>query len=651
MSLAVLSGCVKEENFEDLVPGQQAKDGDMIQVKFSMNVPEMASLQTRSLGTEASIYSLYVVVFDANSYLKEFAKAELDNNPQPSPDSELENFKVNLHKADAVSGSKYTVHFIANFSEDEMGNLAFGNENMLIGSMVVDTTLRDSNGNPYPEDVYWQRIQVDSIAPQTFTKFCESLDPQGIPLVRNFCEIQVTADSSFPLADYYVVNVPEMGTVAPYDGKNRSFADYISAWSAESPATPTSYPAYNYLLLESKYSGRIPNNTGYFHAYDDPNPNGWEGVAQESGIAVTFDSDNSKYIAPPFFMYEHPGGMNVGDYSTCLILLKVSSEETNGVTVLDSAYYKVDITYKDVETQQPEYYNLLRDFKYTVNINSCQSDGYSSIAEALAHPADNNLSSSVMVSHLTNISNGKERLFVTFTDTTITSTDPIKLRYKYLQNISDTSPSNDDVLVRLNTNQDEFISSIQTASTDDADGWRTVTITPDTTQSPTSTMLTQSIIIYTNPANISTDVPGINRVARIHYVSPFDMLVNCNATVVDSTKKVNVTIALPSNLQPSIFPLEFLVESEHNNLYPDASTEYMPVRGGSSIIPSKSGSLNYGFVKAITYDDYVSITTGSDGRKDVVCHMLSNEAVIGESDNVYVYNKYFVLRHGSYVAP
>lgn len=58
----------------------------------------------------------------------------------------------------------------------------------------------------------------------------------------------------------------------------------------------------------------------------------------------------------------------------------------------------------------------------------------------MKEPAKNNLSASVAMKNLLNISNGTGPLFVSFTDTTLVNTDRIYLKYKYIPDIK--SPDN-----------------------------------------------------------------------------------------------------------------------------------------------------------------------------------------------------------------
>ncbi|WP_281513971.1 hypothetical protein [Phocaeicola sartorii] len=482
-------------------------------------------------------------------------------------------FKVTLHQ----TTSKRIIHFIANY---EIGDLAYGSESEIIGRMTV-------SGN---QDAYWQRVELESgIANDEAT----TAKMKRVPLLRNFAKITASANlPNFTLEGFAVVNTLSKGTVAPYNTHGGGFANFISG------EVCLSYDA----IAAQGYEGFVPGD-------------------------ATINSElpaEDAFQATPYYMYErrHPG-----DNTTTYILLK--GKYNKGA----STYYKLDMVYKnagDVLT----YYNLLRNFQYAVTINSVTGNGYSTIEEAAAQPANNNFSGSVLTKSLLNISDGKERLIVSFTDTTLVNTDKIILKYKYIPDINSNNANNDAVDLTL-VKQGEVIGTVRKLSGQDSQGYSSIEITPN---EPGNLTLTQTVTLI--GGSLSRDVTFTLRMEQI-------MEVSCSPTKVAANvgESVDVSIKIPNGLSETLFPLTFLIEAEALSLYPNASEDYMPVKVGASIVPSKNGASSFGFEKELTYDDYKNISV-QNGNKEIVCHFLTNKEESGST--VYVHNKYFNLGEASF---
>ena len=117
-------GCSHSEVFE-----QEENSGGRVELNFSVSVPESRAVTTRAFGEIATVQSLYVVVFDNNGYVVEYAKAKVF----PRVGNDETPFKVSLH----TSSEKRILHFIANYPEAKIRDLTFGSERDLIGRMEV----------------------------------------------------------------------------------------------------------------------------------------------------------------------------------------------------------------------------------------------------------------------------------------------------------------------------------------------------------------------------------------------------------------------------------------------------------------------------------------------------------------------------------
>lgn len=594
---------------EDKLEPSGAKEADedgIVELSFSVEIPDMGELQTKAITSDfkestSSIKNLYVFVFDSRHYTKEYALA----TPQTltfDSSTHKATFTVKLHE---TSDSVF-LHFVGNYDIKQYGMITFGSEGQIMGSALCNP----SDSNAFSKDTYWQRVALDGL-------HSNSLDGKTIQLVRNFLGIQVACTmSDYTIEGFAVMNVPTVGTVAPYNTNTSEFADYSVGDYTDGSGNviqttthnPTGWRPYDY-LYNQKYYGYYPSST----------------VALENTDAgsVQFLDTTTTY-----FMYEHPGGDLAGETPTYL-LLKIKQ---NGG---DSRYYKVDLTYSDPDTHQPVYYNLLRNFIYKVIIKdiantTSTTTGYATPEEAAAHPAGNNLSTSVEVAKIKKLSNGKDIIEVEYTEKVITTSDPVTLKFRYAPDVSNPDTyDNSKVQIHLRSDWDDVFSSDYTVSSpDDNNGYRTLTLTP--AAAPGMNEQVQYVTVYVYYTDASGSLHSISRNVKYHYIRPYSMSVTPANDVTSRT--LTLTITIPDGLNESMFPMGFWIESLYDLLYPDTGhangtdctgskpNEYMYVKTGTSIFPSgyptKYGKQSYGFVKSITYDDYMNTTNGMMDRSE-----------------------------------
>lgn len=574
-------GCSHSEVFE-----QEESSGGRVELNFSVSVPESSAVTTRAFGEIATVQSLYVVVFDNNGYVVEYAKAKVF--PQVGNDETP--FKVSLH----TSSEKRILHFIANYPEAKIRNLTFGSERDLIGRMEVSTG----------EESYWQRVELaDGIVSDKVT----SPKLKRIPLIRNFLKITVeNRDTDFNYEGFAVIYTPNKGSVAPYNASKGSFEHFVTTEGSGISATYQQ-------LTAARYRGYMPQSIT------------WEHTNVETPIFQT----------TPFYMYERTQGVNKN--STFLLV----KGKRNAASV--STYYKVDIVYLNEVTKQPVYYNLLRNFHYKVVINRVVGSGKPTPKEAADRPADNNLSSSVDVSHLSNISNGISRLFVSYTDTSLVTLDAVNLRFKFYPDIRKNVQDNSQIKLHLNDDTGQTIFEVpRISNSDDADGWRTVTFRPNAGLSAAEKL--QSVVFY---SPTTTTQSGISRTVTFRLRQKYRVELSCSPQVlpVGIGQELTLRMMLPDELPETMFPLNFLVESSTNSVYPNSVSEYMPVVTGKSIVTGRESSLSYGFMKTCTYEQYKALSV-QNGRRVLECHFKTNN--YASAGTIYVYNKYFEKNNVSF---
>ncbi len=561
----------------------QTQEGDTVDLTFGVRVPDMVAA-SRAFGETATINKLSLYVFDENGYYLYNAPATLlesaaDHTNIPADSKTEKKFKVTLTK----SSYKRIIHFIANYTPENA--LTFDAEQVLVSQMTVSGS----------DDAYWQRMEFEGISEDTNMK--------KIPLVRNFAKVTVdVTTTNFDLISFAVVNVPTSGTVAAYNASTGTFANYSDASTYDN-------------LNSQGYRGSIPSGLTLKNT--------------DVTSAEIFEGDADT----PVYMYERK---QPEDNTYTYLLVYGTYKYDNGSTA--NGYYKIDLVDEGYVA-----YNILRNFEYKVTITDVVSAGKSS-ASAAASGSANNIVSTTTTKNLLNISDGVSRLYVSFTDTTLVNTDAIVLKYKYLPDVSSTTSNNGSValssvsstgVVNSETLVGDVISQYTIAVADVANGWRTITITPN---EPGSVSKHQTIRLKAG---------ALVREVDLHLVQKLNMALSCNPTQIASAinQSVDVIMTLPADIPEMYFPLVFKIEAEKLSIYPDSGKDYMPLVVGPSIVTSKNKAQSYYFTKTLEYEDYKD-GMNEDGTYTLTSHFLTNKEASGSA--IYVYNEYFGLNTTSF---
>ena len=620
-------------SYDDLgsIPQQPTADGP-VQVRFSVQVPDMLQA-TRTMSSQ-EITSLKLVVFDENGYFVDDADATLidytgddedkvavevesdDDTPDDDNEIQEQTYTVSLPQ----SASPRTIHFIANLPEGT--KFEYGSERELINALETSGTA----------DAYWQRTELRSILGDVVSEDGKVTASAGselakalnkIPLVRNFAKVSVAkaeavTDAIFGNVQIAVFNAPQRGKIAPYNTN-------AGEWAAYSDDT-------NYAdLTAAGYYGYVPT-------FDDDD---FANVGIDANDVI---SGTTQYL------YEYNmDGKKIEAGSRYPFVIIAGSYQGH-----DTSYYKVDLV-----DASGKYLNILRNFDYTVVIESVSGDGYSSAAAAAAAAASNNINASIDTRNLLNISDGIGRLYVEYTTKYITDvTKPFTLKYKYVPSIQNQNTVDNDYVTTGSptaTNpvdlsqivageNAQIIASYSVAGSDDADGWRTISITPKNKDNQDN----QEYNGFGKEQQITISASTMSRTVKLHTVNPYALAVICPETVASSVgQPVQITLQVPENLPEAIFPLEFVIVSDQ--LSPNASLENMPVRTGLNADGTEGGQ-HYGFVKTITYEEYQGITANA-GKVNIDCNFKLSLAasVQGAETVVNAYNPYFTCTPGSFV--
>ena len=629
---------------DDMMHSLPTTDEGLVTLNVSLQVPEMKKSGSRAFGETNLDYmagcSLQMVVFDGNGYLREWLNPLEANALEGSigisainkdeANGEID-FNVTLSKA----VNKRIIHFIVN---SPTTSYEFGDEATLISSLSVALN-DDGSGN----DVYWQRVEFpNGIDDSDVTKVLMN----RIPMIRNFAKITVTNNAEdFTYQGFSVVNVWNKGTVAPYKG------DGVFA------ALNTNETMKDYMTItQDGYEGIWPSDAEL--VYDDPSKVG----TTEHPLTTNVTTEGTTSLTP-FYMYERRNTYVSEDIPATYLLIKGKYNGSDYWYKLDLVY-DVDaegdmVTSEEQEAVRKQYYNILRNFHYQISIDDVSGPGYGSPEAAANHAASNNLSGSIDIRDLTNISDAVNRLFVSYTDITLVDNGTVTVRYKYVPNSTTDSKSNADVsIIELTAGQGiDRMTKFERANTDDADGWRSVEVTFDGIPSNWD--------VITN--TLSFNIDGLTREVDFNLRKKMYMIVECDPLKVPLGVKEEVAgnILIPVDITSEedpyqFFPLEFLIEAENLTISPDVTKNIndiklspyeMPVESGTSIIPAKNRQ-TFRYKRTITNAEYQALPTKpvtvnyngeriSGNYKVIPCNFLTNTTV--SASKVYAQNEYFTL--------
>lgn len=570
-----------EEGFTGVVVG------DKVCLSVSLDIPEipMGVSSTRALGENPQLENLYLAVFDASGYLLEYVKADA----QQATENE-----INYTYSAALTPTDFptTIHFIGNAPT----SVSFGSELEVMGSMYTEDG----------KEAYWQRVHLpDGIRTYAGT-IADSLT--GVRLIRNFAWIQLDIASSvsnFEMESYCVVNTQTQGSVAPYNSRKREFVKYGENARHETLIAS----GYEVFLPEgSKLDKEIPDESEWYRPED----------AQENA----------------YFIYEREYPRS----SPSCILMKGTYDPNPSVPgdEIPSRYYKVDL-----RNNAGEYFPVLRNFRYRIEIGNITHEGHSSAQMAMLGAGSSDISTSIETEDFSNISDNIARIFVSYTDTTLVSTDNFELRYKFIffSGGGDVIMNNDVEIALEDSEGGDVIREYVRSASDNADGWRTITITPEELASITK----KQSMVLSGTVTVNDRTYRLQRKVRFTLREKMNLVLECDPNSIPEGygKPFEVVLNVPGGLGDAMFPLEFELEAENQCMTPDLGDD-LPVKTGGSIIPEKGNKTTIGFVRTLSWEEYES-AENEGGFKSIPCHFKTSKSE--SATRIYARNKYFNLAY------
>lgn len=217
LCLILLAGCTPE-NLQ--VPEIPASEGGEVMVRFTANIPEFKTVQTRANG---GVDDMHLLVFDENGIFIVRRKATLTDQTATGG-----TFTASL----PASSSRRTVHFVSNLEESVFIDSPGSNE----ASVVA--LLNTSNAT------FWSGVEL------TNGISANSFDNITVELLRNQAKISVeNIAANFEYSGFTIHNTPNKGTVAPY-----SVANGFMEGTITEPSDVTLNPAQlDNILTDEKY--------------------------------------------------------------------------------------------------------------------------------------------------------------------------------------------------------------------------------------------------------------------------------------------------------------------------------------------------------------------------------------------------------------
>lgn len=513
LSVAALAlvACTQEQMPVTPVSGEES--GERVTFEVSFAIPD-DSPATKAMANEATISNIYIAVFTARNYLKEFVKAiPLNSSDEPNLDGSgnyvygkvggLYKVRFSLEK----TTSERHVHVLANVPE------ALTPPNFDYLDKVLGENLYCAD----TQDGYWRYIHfAGGIGDSSASSF------DGVKLVRNFVQVSLVADigSGFTVEGFELYNTPTRGSFLPYKGKS-------------SGSTPTYYFGTDWGTgSATAYSTLVANYPGYLIPGSTP-------LYRPSYGAGDFPTSTASK-----FMYEHPASEENPTY----IIAKLN----DGV---NSKFYRLDILDDGGHKSA-----LIRNYHYTVTINSIASAGADTPAEAEQTPSDYNYTLSKETEAVDNIYSNGAMMEVEYVEKVFTkATNDVPFSYRYNPDVSGSSYAPGALSAVTGNGEVTADWAVGDAGSGPSDGWYSTTFDVADPSTMGADELESSFTV-----SAGTGSTMIVRKVKIISMKPKTLAVSTWAYN-SGTKELTLVFTIPNGLRRSMFPLHFKYQTEDQN--------------------------------------------------------------------------------------
>lgn len=540
-------GACSEETLRPDVPDAGGGEG----VRVSIAIPDMPRLATRAFGdTPAADLKLTVFEFEmgsdpTNIFLTKIYQAETLAQTNVTNGATVD-FRINDL---LMTESPRVLHFVV---APQHLDARYASEAVVFSNLSV----RDNS------QAYWGRVEF----PNGYGTVDKNMKPQltdeakqkltGVNVLRNFAKVSVevaaTATANFQLTGFELVNVPTSGTVAPYNSGRQEFPQMF-----DDAGTMLGYLAVaGNGSGQQGYSGIMPANCGFRNL--------------EENFSPVADGGRPAWSTRDAYLYEHPFESTRRTY----VILQGNYRPTT-TDAWQTCYYKIDLVRLNEESGMTEYYDILRNYDFHINVTGVSAPGASTASEAISGVSYNNISADVDARDMLQISDGANIVEVSKTNIIFTNTTPVEFLYRYSPVGGFSSETTNAKLHTNGLNAGDVIASVTAPEVyTDADGvvWVKRVITPKPI--PEAGTREQSFYVV--------DADGLGREIRLVAHVPYDYSdievypgsENGRPTSAAGQGTVSplsgqpftVYFNLPAGMPEAMFPLTFILESNRQNM-------------------------------------------------------------------------------------
>ena len=643
-----------------------SEDSGKVAVTMRLAVPVELTASTRA--TESNkraeapkIESIRVAVFGTSGYPQAYALATPVNKTTQDgktvyTDSDaayastnypdIYYFKVLL----PVYDGEAHVHIIAN-----------GDKNIPFDSVADEHSIMGHMESTDDVGAYWAMVVLpDGILTQKDENGILQTDDEGnyIPsdetkalfedlvLVRNFAEVSlnVATDANISDVSWTLVNTPVSGSIAPvsatgYRPKAGStqpvfFAEYVDDYKNYIFYTKTAKmvltdgaPVYDPVKTDSLTNIKTVYN-GYMAS------TALNTLPADDEIVWT-DADQ------PLYIYERTDP-KLTNPTYIMMRAKYGSESTY-------SYYRVDL----MEEEVGGYYPIYRNYKYQIDIPYVGNRGASTPSEAANRNSGGNMSMSAETKTLTDVSDGKSRLFVEFVEKTYTTSGQKTFWVYYVPNVADGVVDNSSIVVTVKDMGDNPALANKTITSQEIGGRKIYTVTLNGQDDNVD--LESVLQVKATNGESGTDKSTLYRDVTLRVMKKMDMdLSLMPKELASGTNRSTVLhIALKDTLQESMFPLEFYIEDSNRTLNPTGKdgagkTIAVPVKIGPSLY-NTADKHSYYYIRTVNWDEYepmrdawVAAKKAGQSVEGIIDFTTEFKTVKSMSaTTVYVDNEYF----------
>lgn len=540
-------GACSEETLRPDVPDAGGGEG----VRVSIAIPDMPRLATRAFGdTPAADLKLTVFEFEmgsdpTNIFLTKIYQAETLTQTNVTNGATVD-FRINDL---LMTESPRVLHFVV---APQHLDARYASEAVVFSNLSV----RDNS------QAYWGRVEF----PNGYGTVDKDMKPQltdeakqkltGVNVLRNFAKVSVevatVATSNFQLTGFELVNVPTSGTVAPYNSGRQEFPQMFD----------DAGKMLGYLAVagngsgQQGYGGIMPANCGFRNL--------------EENFSPVADGGRPAWSTRDAYLYEHPFESTRRTY----VILRGNYRPTT-TDAWQTCYYKIDLVRLNEESGMTEYYDILRNYDFHINVTGVSAPGASTASEAISGVSYNNISADVDARDMLQISDGANIVEVSKTNIIFTNTTPVEFLYRYSPVGGFSSETTNAKLHTNGLNAGDVIASVTAPEVyTDADGvvWVKRVITPKPI--PEAGTREQSFYVV--------DADGLGREIRLVAHVPYDYSdievypgsENGRPTSAAGQGTVSplsgqpftVYFNLPAGMPEAMFPLTFILESNRQNM-------------------------------------------------------------------------------------